>query len=255
LAILVDETNADRQQLTEDLLQLAKQQALGQKKESLLIAHSEDFHEGVIGLIAGKLSEWYAKPAIVISTRGATAKASARSVPGVNITELIRTAREYLLEVGGHPMAAGFGFEHQQLAAIMNHLYQAARENIDPGLLQKTLDIECLLPLNLVDETLLKTIEKFAPFGQENHEPLFALQDLRISEVTTVGSDGQHLKLSLVDAGDGANITALAWGKGETASSLVVDSLVSVVGRLEANRWRDRVTMQLIVKDLQASEA
>jgi single-stranded-DNA-specific exonuclease len=254
LAGLVDETNANRQQLTEDLLQMAKQQVLGQKKESILISHSPDFHEGVIGLIAGKLAEWYGKPAIVISTTGESAKASARSVPGVNIIELIRTAREYLLEVGGHPMAAGFGFEHDKLNDLMNHLYQTARESIDPALLLKTLDIECLLPLSIVDEALIKTIDKFAPFGQANPEPIFALQDLRIVEISTVGSDSQHLKLTLQTAGDGTTITALAWGKGELANGLITGSLVSLAGRLETNHWRNRVTLQVVVKDMQVSE-
>lgn len=255
LAMLLDDTNSDRQQLTDDLLQLAKQQVSGQKKESLLIAHSADFHEGVIGLIAGKLAEWYAKPAIVISTSGANAKASARSVPGVNITELIRSARKLLLEVGGHPMAAGFGFEHKKLDELINHLREVARESIDQELLQQTLDIECFLPLALVDLALIKTINKFEPFGQANPQPLFALQDLQISEIQTVGSDNQHLKLTLVDAKDGAKITALGWGKGEAASNLAVGNLISVVGRLEANQWQDRVSLQIIIKDLQANQA
>jgi len=254
LATLVDDTNASRQQLTEDLLQLAKQQVLGQKKESLLIAHSPEFHEGIIGLIAGKLTEWYGKPTIVINTSGDIAKASARSIPGVNITELIRTGREYLLEVGGHPMAAGFGFEHSNLNDLMNHLYQIAKENIDQALLQKTLKIECLLPLKIVDKDLVKVINKFTPFGQTNPKPIFALQDLRIVEVQTVGNQGQHLKLILRDAGDGATITALAWGKGEIAVNLMSDSLVSVAGLVEVNQWRDRTTMQLIIKDMQVSE-
>ncbi|MFH2118535.1 MAG: single-stranded-DNA-specific exonuclease RecJ [Candidatus Paceibacterota bacterium] len=255
LATLVDDTNLNRQQLTTDLMQLAKQQVIGQKKENLLIAHSPDFHEGVIGLIAGKLADWYAKPVIVISTGGETAKASARSVPGVNITELIRTGRQYLLEVGGHPMAAGFGFEKNKLDELMNHLYEQARETIDPALLQKTMAIECLLPLALVDEKLIKTIEKFAPFGQVNPEPIFALQDIRITKVQTVGNEGQHLKLTVQDAGDGSELTALAWGKGEIATNLTPGQLISVAGILEANQWRERITLQLIIKDLQISEA
>ena len=253
LANLVDETNADRQQLTEDLLQLAKRQALGQKERSLIIAHSPDFHEGVIGLIAGKLAEWYAKPTIVISTTGTTAKASARSVPGVNITELIRTGREHLLEVGGHPMAAGFGFEVSKLDEVMNYLYEHAQESIDPELLQKKLDIECLLPLKVVNQPLMAVIEKFAPFGQQNPRPVFALQDVKISDIQTVGAQQQHLKLVLQDADSGSEIPVLAWGKGEAANNLTVDSLVNVAGVLETNEWRNKQTIQLILRDLQPS--
>jgi single-stranded-DNA-specific exonuclease len=254
LAALVDTTNADRQQLTEDLMQLARSQIHGQRKESILIAHSPEFHEGVIGLIAGKLVEWYAKPVIVISTRGDVSKASARSVPGVNITELIRTAKEHLLEAGGHPMAAGFGFEPNKLDAVMNHLYAYAREHIDPGLLQKTLEIECALPLELATEETVKTLQKFAPFGQKNPLPLFAFQNVRIAAVQTVGSDHQHLKLTVESENGRIRLPALAWGKGEAAAQLSAGAVVHLAGMMEVNEWRDRKTLQIILKDIQMNE-
>lgn len=254
LAALVDTTNADRQQLTEDLVQVARSQVHQQRQESILIAHSPEFHEGIIGLIAGKLVEWYAKPVIVISTRGDVSKASARSVPGVNITELIRTAREHLLEAGGHPMAAGFGFEPNKLETVMNHLYAYAREHIDPALLQKTLDIECGLPLELATEETVKTIEKFAPFGQKNPQPIFALQNVRIAAVQTVGTDHRHLKLTIEDQQGRVRFPALAWGKGEAAAHLSPGARVQVAGFLEVNEWRDRKTLQIIVKDIQMDQ-
>jgi single-stranded-DNA-specific exonuclease len=255
LASLVDETNADRQQMTEDLLQLAREQVRSQKNESLLIAYSPDFHEGVIGLIAGKLTEWFAKPAIVISMRGELAKGSARSVPGVNITELIRTAREHLLEVGGHPMAAGFGFEPAKLDALMKQLFEYARINIDASLLQKTLNIDCTLPFSLVNENTVAALQKFAPFGQGNHEPVFKLEKLTLVEVKQIGAQQQHLKLILQDKSSNVRLQALLWGKGEVADQLELKQLVNVVGQLQLNQWQDRTTVQLIVKDLQPVEA
>jgi single-stranded-DNA-specific exonuclease len=256
LAQLVDDTNADRQQLTEDLLQLAKRQVQEQKKESLLIAFSPDFHEGVIGLIAGKLAEWYAKPAIVISTRGEVAKASARSVPGVNITELIRTAKQYLLEAGGHPMAAGFGFEPGKLNKLMEYLFTYARENIDPALLQKTLDIDCPLELQQVTADLVRNIQKFAPFGQENPEPVFALKELRIAQIQRIGAQQQHLKLFLEGTdGTAGRLQALAWGKGEAADNLEAGATADIAGVLQLNAWRDKVSVQLIIRDVRLAES
>lgn len=254
LANLVDETNADRQQLTEDLLQLAKRQAHAQQKESILIAHSPDFHEGVIGLIAGKLAEWYAKPAIVISIKQDVAKASARSVPGVNITELIRTAREHLLEVGGHPMAAGFGFEPEKLDVLIEHLSTYAKENIDPSLLEKSLTLDCLMDIKAVNVSLIKTIEKFAPFGQDNPEPIFGLKNLTLDRIERLGGQGQHLKLTLKDPQSNAKLPALIWGKGEMADELIVGSLINAAGQLRLNSWRDTVSVQMILKDFQLAE-
>lgn len=254
LAFLVDATNADRQQLTEDLVQLARSQIHSQQQESILIAHSPEFHEGVIGLIAGKLTEWYAKPVIVISTRGDVSKASARSIPGVNITELIRTAKEHLLEAGGHPMAAGFGFESQKLEAVMDHLYTYAREHIDSSLLQKSLELECALPLQLVTQETLATIKKYAPFGQKNPVPIFAFQDVRIVALQTVGSNHQHLKMTISDSDDRVRLPVLAWGKGEAAAHLSLGQSVNIAGIVEANVWRNTTTLQIILKDIQTNE-
>ncbi|KKU18543.1 MAG: Single-stranded-DNA-specific exonuclease RecJ [Candidatus Pacebacteria bacterium GW2011_GWB1_47_8] len=251
LASLVDETNADRQQLTEDLLQLARQQVFAQKKESLLIAYSADFHEGVIGLIAGKLAEWYAKPAIVMSARGQLVKGSARSVPGVNITELLRSAREYLLEVGGHPMAAGFGFESKNLDALIKHLFTYAKENIDATLLQKTLDLDCWLPAELITTKLISHLQQFAPFGQANPEPLFALADWEIQAVQRIGSQQQHLKLRLKDTKTKLVLPALLWGKGELADTIQAGQRVQAAGVLQLNQWQEQTTLQLVVRDLQ----
>jgi single-stranded-DNA-specific exonuclease len=254
LASLVDNTNGERQQLTEELSELAHQQARAQKQEHILVVHAPEFHEGVIGLIAGKLTERYSKPTIVISTRGDVAKASARSLPGINITEIIRTARDLLLEFGGHPMAAGFGFEPKNLNAVVEHLLEYGRNHINPDLLQKTLNLECLLPLDLVSVTLVEELKKFGPFGQENPEPLFAFQDIRIAEILTMGNQQQHLKLILKDAGSDAKLTVLAWGKGELAESLEVGMLVNAACVLQINEWRDRKSVQAIMKDMQFAE-
>lgn len=255
LAEVVNSTNADRQQLTRDLYQAARDQALQQKDEHIIIVHSNDFHEGIIGLIAGRLTESYAKPSIVISTKGDVAKASARSVPGVNITEIIRTARDLLLEFGGHPMAAGFGFEQNNLLAVREHLIDYGRDNIDKSLLNKTIDLDCLLPLEIVNVPLIEGIQQLSPFGQGNEVPIFAFKDLRVEEVRVLGKDNEHLKLVLTDAGNGNKITALAWRRANLAENIETGSLISVAGVLEINEWNGRKSAQLIVKDLQSTNS
>lgn len=254
LASLVDDTNLDRQQLTNDLYQLAKEQVDQQHDQYLLIVHADDFHEGIIGLIAGRLTEKYAKPSIVISTKGPTAKASARSVPGINITEIIRTARELLLEFGGHPMAAGFGFEQSRLEAVIKHLVTYAKENINPALLKKTLNVECLLPLALVDVALVEAVDQIAPFGQGNDQPVFAFQDVRVTEIKKLGKQQEHLKLGLTDGGDQHDLTVMAWRRADLADKIKLGSLVNLAGILEINEWQGNKAPQLILRDLQLAE-
>lgn len=254
LASIVDETNADRQQLTEDLLQLARQQAQTQKNEAVLIVSSPDFHEGVVGLVAGKLAEWYAKPVIAMSVRQEVVKGSARSVPGVNVTELLRTVREHLIDVGGHPMAAGFSMEPKNLEAFKADLFASARETVDVSLLVKTLTIDCALPPSLISENSMRTIDAFLPFGQENPEPVFVLRDMILEDVQQIGNQRQHLKLSLQSADKTLSLPALAWKKGELAENLEQGQKIHVVGVLQRNEWRNRHSLQFVLKDLQLEE-
>jgi len=114
--------------------------------------------------------------------------------------------------------------------------------------------LECLLPLDLVSVTLVEELKKFGPFGQENSEPIFAFQDIRIAEILTMGNQQQHLKLVLKDAGSDAKLTVLAWGKGELAESLEVGMLVNAACVLQINEWRDRKSVQAIMKDMQFAE-
>ncbi|MBT4124200.1 MAG: single-stranded-DNA-specific exonuclease RecJ [Candidatus Pacebacteria bacterium] len=254
LASLIDSTNSDRKQLTQDLYQLARGQVSEQKKEHILVVHSDEFHEGIIGLIAGKLTQSYAKPSIVISTRGETAKASARSVVGVNITEVIRSTRDLLLAFGGHPMAAGFGFEHDNLEPVIDYMFNYGRENIDKDLLQKRLSIECLLPLDFISLEFLDYLQKFSPFGQKNPEPIFALKNIKIKEIRTIGKQQNHLKLLLTDETDNLELTALAWGRGDLSDSLQVGQSINAAVTLQINEWMDRKNIQAIVKDFQVED-
>jgi len=255
LAALLATTNLDRQEMTLDQYQLAIEQAVLQKTESLIFVSSEHFHEGVVGLIAGKLTEKFAKPAIAVSISHGQAKGSARSVNGVNIIELLRQVRDDLLEVGGHPMAAGFGANQDRIENIKQRLFLLGQDQIDRSLLQKKLPLECALDPALITIETCELINKFAPFGAGNQEPLFGISNLKLSNFQTIGQDQKHLKmlLSTNNQTNQTTLTALYWGNGGLSENLFPNMDLAIAGKLEINEWRGRKQVQIIIKDIQIS--
>lgn len=257
--ILMD-TNIERQDLTNELLADAILQAEKQANEHLIIVSSPDYHDGVIGLIAGRLVEKYHKPAIALSLDDNTAKASARSVTGVNITKLLRQVQADLIDVGGHPLAAGFSVEIKKLPQVRQKLAKIALAEISVELLQPTLDLELELPWEFVSEELIAAIEKLAPFGQDNPRPFFLLNNLKILNVMSMGKENNHLKI-VAGRPAAANPTestktlnVLAWRKGELARKLRENQNISLAGTLELNHWNGKTSVQMILEDLRANQ-
>ncbi len=239
--------NLSRQDLTESALTQAEVQVAEQLSESLLIVYAPNFHEGVIGLVAGRLTEKYYKPAIAIGGEGETLKASARSVVGVNITELIRQVKADLLNVGGHPLAAGFSVHKDNLYLVINKLQKLAKTQIDPILLQPKIIAECKLPPSLINIQTAQTLLKFAPFGQGNHQPVFMIEDLELVSTQVIGAEGKHLKLALklLSGQQPQLLTALFWHHAHLQDQLEIGAKFSLIAKLEVNTWRERQSLQL----------
>lgn len=250
----LQDTNVERQTLTVDMLDHAMQQAEDWKDEHLIVVASEEYHDGVIGLIAGKLVEEFAKPAIAISIGEKFAKASARSVGGVNVVELIRQVRDDLLEVGGHPMAAGFGLAPDKVEIVKKRLLEIARTEINEDLLQPQLTVESYLPIELLDLDLTTLLKTFEPFGNGNAEPIFGLQNVQVLQVYPVGKEGKHLKLVVRGVETGITLDCIGFGMGDTAEKLQGQPMIDLAGVISMNEWNGRQSVQMVVKDVLVRE-
>lgn len=261
LAVTLHQTNTDRQELTADLVELAITQAEERKKSitgelNIIVVASDVFHEGVVGLVAGKLVEVFNRPAIAISLRGETGKASARSVPGVNIIELIRQVKDDLLEAGGHPMAAGFGVAVSKLDRVRERLESLALAQITAEQLEPVLMIDCPLPYALATKKTAKMITQFAPFGKGNLEPLFVFDHYLLSDLQTMGKEYRHLRFKMVPMADlGAQpLSGVGWGMGSQLAELQALAIegqpVSVAGKLAINAWKDKEYLQVVVEGI-----
>jgi len=252
LAQSISLTNVKRQTLTSELLEIALAESKVWESEHLIIVDSPAYHEGVIGLIAGKLMETYYKPAIVIAVGETKAKASARSIAGVNIVDLIRLVRDDLLEVGGHPMAAGFGLLSEKIPLVKKRLLALAKTEIKPEQLQPQITIECLVGPALLTEATCSMIQKLAPFGQGNPEPVLGLPEMKVLDLHFIGQQKQHLKLLVAPANDTAArpVTALGWNLSQQAAGWEPGQTADLAVCLEMNEWRNKRSLQLKIKDV-----
>lgn len=253
LSELLYSTNEDRQNLTLDLTKQAEELIAQERDQQIIILSSKEYHEGIIGLIAGKMTEKFSKPSIVISVGALVSKASARSLPGFNITEFIRLFKKDLLEVGGHPLAAGFALETEKIDLVRNAMQVKAKELLDGKNLEKTLEIESVLQPNLLDLPTVKLIESFAPFGLGNPKPVFVLEGAKIKNYKLLGREQEHLKLIITLDGQNQEFEVLAWGKAGLANQLQLGDKYNLAISMEVNSYRGLDKIQFLLKDFRVS--
>lgn len=254
LAGKLELTNRERQQLLREAAQHAieriENEEWGMKK--ILIVGHESYAEGVIGLVAGKLVEAFYRPAIVLSLRGPVSKASVRSISGFNIIEFLRTHADHFVNVGGHPMAAGFTIETAKLATVQTLLEEAAQELVTKELLTRSLKIDCEIPLNLITDSLYQQIQQLAPFGMANPEPVFMSKQVKVENLRVMGKEGAHLRLFL-SQDDSAMYEAVAFGMGALAKELKIGDKIDVAYVVDENTWNGQTKLQLKVKDIKVT--
>ncbi len=248
----LSETNKERQLMTSDMATHAKELMKDSEKKLLFVADSS-YNQGVIGLVAGKLVEEYYRPAIVLAKGELISKASARSITGFNIVEAIKSCADILVDVGGHPMAAGFTVETKHLDELRTRLEDLAAREITDDMLIKTLRIDVEIPLVRVTQELWTGIGKFEPFGLGNAEPVFATRNLKVADARLVGNGNKHLKLLLSDTA-GTSMDGIAFNFGELYSRLTTDVRVDVAYAIDMNEWNGRRKLQLKIKDIAFAE-
>jgi single-stranded-DNA-specific exonuclease len=253
LAKKLGDTNRLRQDKTEFVVSHVKEKN-GESWDSgnlpkLLFVHNESYEEGVIGIAAGRLVDQYHRPAIVLSKGDEFSKASVRSIPGVNIIELLRKAGdEFFKGLGGHPMAAGFSVPTEKLEALSLRLQQLAEELIDETLLVKQTRIDMEISFEDISLELVLEIQKMGPFGFGNLEPVFKSQKVFVNDAKTVGKDNSHLKIKTYQGN--IFLEGIAFRMGELMGQFTPKDPIEIVYSLEINEWQGRRSLQLKVKNI-----
>jgi len=249
LAEVLNQTNLERQRITQEALVHAKTKAEEKGIKNLLFIADESYQQGIVGLVAGRMVEEYYLPSIIISKGEKYSKASARSVKGFNIIEFLRSASDLLVDVGGHPMAAGFTVETAKIDLLEKKLFENAEKLLKKEHLERVLRIDCELDSSFIDYETYSTIQKLAPFGMANPEPTFLTKNLTVSDIRIVGKNGKHLKLNLKSKTSNLKFSAIAFGMGEK-NHLKIGDKADVVYTMEENSWNGYKNIELKIKDL-----
>jgi single-stranded-DNA-specific exonuclease len=237
LALKIESHNKDRQEYTDKALLLAASHSAKHK----IVIIIGDYHEGVIGLVAGKLTEIFHRPAVVMSDNGEVIKGSARSVPGVNITELLRSLQTPFLGLGGHDQAAGFSIAKKEVAKMIKELESLGDKTISDDLLVKQYFADLFLPLSATTMVLAKLLHTLEPYGMSNQKPKFLLENLTVIEDRKLGSEGKHRKLTVEQGGITRELMLF-----NSKESYPLQSIKAVICTIDINVWRDKESLQLI---------
>jgi len=252
LSKLLSKTNFDRQKIVDEAVVHALSEVRGKSKghiDKVIVLAHKSYHEGVIGLVAGKLVEEFYRPAIVLSKKGKESKASARSISRFNIIEAIK-ATGLILEGGGHPMAAGFSIDTKLIPKFTREINKIADKLLTDEMLQRKLKIDMELSFDQLDDELSEKLEGFNPTGLGNSAPIFATKNVEIVEVKKIGAEGKHLKIRLADKPYEHIFNSIYFGGGQIYSKLTPDIKIDVAYNLENNTWNGYKSLQLKVKDI-----
>ena len=250
LATSLTDVNQQRQTLTSEMVELALAQVDEKTLPKVIVVASPEFHEGIIGLIASKLVDRYYRPALVIGIGKDIAKGSARSITGLNITDLLRECRELLLDVGGHAAAAGCSLLPANIEALQKMMTQKADKLLRDDDLQPRLIIETPVTIELLkDAACLSLLEALEPCGNGNPPPVVQIEG-RVQHCQMMGAEKQHLKIYVGDSRQ--SLSVLFWHYGDKDITVpALGSKIKVAGRLTIDNWQQREIV-MIGEDWQA---
>lgn len=260
LARELERCNRERQEATKRMMvqaeaQLAERYTMkevDQPEESAIFLWNEEWSPALVGLVAGRFVERFARPTVVVGSHEGVWIGSGRSTSTYDITAAMRAAGgDRLTRIGGHIQACGFALsDPMHLPKIAEELHAHAADVFRDGRPTPTLLIDADLPLANVNEAFVEEIKKLEPYGEGNPKPLFRSENVLVTKVDTIGSTQAHLRMSVADGG--VMRKTIGFKLGSRASELSVGTRVDLVYHVSINVWNGRSEVQLIVKDFQA---
>lgn len=247
LARQLQELNTLRQELTRAAQESIRGSLDDDITQAPLIFASGHFQPGIVGLVAGRLTEEFYRPAIVMETGDSESRASCRSIPQFDITGALDECADLLVRHGGHAQAAGFTVRNENIPALREQLREIAQRSLDGVELVPTLDIDCELEANDVSMSLAVELQALEPTGHDNPPPIFMTRGLRVMDVRLVGKEEQHLKLKL-ERPHAYALDAIGFHLGD--GGWRVGDYVDVAYTLDINEWNSTRTLQLKLLDV-----
>lgn len=221
-------------------------EAKGYMKDRVVVLDGENWHHGVIGIVASRVTERCGKPCMIISRGETEAKGSGRSIEGFSLFEAICACGDLLIKFGGHPMAAGITLKPENIEAFRKRINQYAAEHF-PQMPTQTVTLDCKLNPAALSVSMAQSLTQLEPFGNGNPQPVFGLFNMELSNVTPVGGGG-HLRLTLEK--NGAVITAMRFNTKPEELPYHIGDKIDLAVQLEAREFRGQPSLTVIVRDM-----
>lgn len=214
----------------------------------VIVVCGEDWHKGVIGIVASRVKEVYGKPTIVVSLDGEVCRASGRSVAGFSLIDAVFACSDVLEQCGGHPMAVGLGVKKEHIDAFIEKINRYAEEHPVPV---PTLELDCKLNPAQLDVEVAKSLSLLEPFGAGNPTPLFGLYDMTIRDIVEIGG-GKHLRLQV--ARGNTVLEVLKFSTPRAGFPYEIGDTVDLAVTLEAGWFQGREKLSVYVRDIRFSD-
>lgn len=221
-------------------------EAKGYMKDRVVVVDGENWHHGVIGIVASRVTERCGKPCMIISRGETEAKGSGRSIEGFSLFEATCACGDLLIKFGGHPMAAGITLKPENIEAFRKRINQYAAEHF-PQMPTQTVTLDCKLNPAALSVSMAQSLTQLEPFGNGNPQPVFGLFNMELSNVTPVGGGG-HLRLTLEK--NGAVITAMRFNTKPEELPYRIGDKIDLAVQLEAREFRGQPSLTVIVRDM-----
>lgn len=248
----IETFNVDRKELDKQITIEALSQITTNKEEERFstVVYQEDWHKGVIGIVASRLIETYYRPTLVFTKSGDKLAASARSVKDFDVYNALEACSEYLLQFGGHMYAAGLTLKEEQFENFKNHFEKVVSETITEELLTPEILVDAEINLNEINEKFIRVLKQFEPFGPMNMTPIFLTKNLIDTGYgKKIGSSEEHLKL-FVKQGDSGGFGAIGFKMSDKLEVAKDRQPFQAVYSVEENEFNGNVYLQLRLRDI-----
>ncbi len=264
LAVRLCEMNFERQKQESRITDEAEQkidEVGANNKYNILVMDDNNWHHGVVGIVASRISEKYNLPTILISFEGSLVdgeespfdigKGSGRSIKGLNLVEALADSEDLLVKYGGHELAAGLTIKRCELEAFKMRINQYAKEHADAGMSEVVLDADLEISVSDITLPLCYELLKFEPFGSGNPTPKFVIRDATLTQVTSIGN-GKHAKIFAEK--DGQYFSAVWFGQSEACVTYHAGERIDLLFSIDINEFRGNVSAQMLLDDIKYSE-
>ncbi|RYH76293.1 single-stranded-DNA-specific exonuclease RecJ [Flavobacteriaceae bacterium 144Ye] len=246
-AFNTDRREAD-QQITEEALQQIK--AHNEEERFTTVVYHEEWHKGVIGIVASRLTETYYRPTLVFTKSGDKLAASARSVSGFDVYNALEACSAHIEQFGGHKYAAGLTLKEENYEAFKQAFEDEVSKTIDKTLLVPEIKVDMQISLPQVNDKLWRIIRQFAPFGPSNMTPIFMSENLKDTGYgKCVGEDDKHVRITVTQTGQ-EKLVGIGFGLGDKYDLITNKKRFKAVYSIDENHWQGHVSLQLKLRDI-----